>query len=161
MIEIPLTKGYVTIVDDEDADLANFRWSAVNLAGEYYAGRQKWEGGKNRLYLMHRIILERKLGRVLEKQEFCDHINGNRMDNRRSELRLATPTQNTWNSRKSKANTTGYKGVWYDKRWGKYRAQIYHHRKKIDLGAYDTPEEAYEKYCEANKSLRGEFSRLD
>ena len=131
-IEIPLTKGETAIVSEEDKDLAQWSWrlcdSNRRRHGGHYAGYAKcWvshahaeaspyrQGQTKRL---HRVILERIEGRVLERWEHTDHINGNGLDNRRENVRLATPSQNSCNTRKPKAREgssygkiSKYKGV--------------------------------------------------
>ncbi|MHC4867843.1 MAG: HNH endonuclease [Planctomycetota bacterium] len=68
---------------------------------------------------------------------YCiDHINRNGLDNRRANLRLATPSQNAANS-KPRNPRSGYKGVWFDKRKRKFRAAIWHNNKRIHLGYFD------------------------
>lgn len=87
-----------------------------------------------------------------------DHINGNKDDNRISNLREATRTENNRNSVKPITNKTGYKGVcWVDRR-GKYQAQIRDGGKSIFLGYFDCPEEAHSAYCDAAKKLHKEFA---
>lgn len=93
-----------------------------------------------------------------------DHKNLDKADDRIENLRLATATENALNRPRSSANTTGFKGVAkYNERYtrAKYRAQIRHNGKRIFLGLFHTPEEAYEAYCKAAKELHGEFARLN
>lgn len=151
-IEIPLTKGYVTIVDAIDADLLNHKWSvSVSNNGDVYVRRT------GRIAL-HRLILERIIGRRLEKGEVCDHKNNNTLDNRRSNIRLATWAENCRNC-KPKHGKVGLKGV---TKWrGKYLSQIMVDYKTRSLGMYETAEEAHEAYCKAAKELHGEFARLE
>jgi hypothetical protein len=153
-VEIQLTKGYVAIVDEQDADLALRRWHYLSL----YAGYHERISGKHVAFLMHRIILERSLKRKLLKYEKCDHINGNHLDNRRCNLRIANHTQNMRNSKIRVNNTSGYKGV-YKKR-NKWAARIKVNGKNIWLGVFVTPELAYFAYCEAAKKYHGEFARI-
>jgi hypothetical protein len=95
MIEIPLTKGYTAIVDDKDADLAEFKWHASEKRrGAVYAQRGVWINRKVKHTLMHRVILERMVGHPLKRTDFCDHKDGNGLNNQRSNLRLAPRTQN-------------------------------------------------------------------
>lgn len=161
-ITIPLSKygknrgKYETIVSVEDAEIAQSNWAVIKARHTQYV-IQKDETGKT-TYL-HRVILARKLERdELLPHEQVDHINRNGLDNRRENLRLVTPSENQHNKGKYKNNTSGYKGVFKSgKRWG---ARIKINRKYIYLGYFDTPELAYETYCEATKKYHGEFRNL-
>lgn len=84
-----------------------------------------------------------------------DHINGNRADNRFENLRAATLSQNCMNRGKPVSNSSGYKGVRNSR--NRWRATIGSGGKRYYLGYFDTPEEAYEAYCEAAKKLHGDF----
>lgn len=153
-IEVKLTKNQVAIIDDIDSDLLDFKW---NYHPKGYAQLASIKKGP----LMHRVILERKLGRELDKFERSDHVNGNGLDNRRSNLRVATMMQNMWNQRLSKNNTSGYKGVYLLKKDGLWRAQIMVNRKAIFLGDHIIPEDAARAYDKAAKQYHGEFARLN
>jgi len=87
-----------------------------------------------------------------------DHRNEIRNDNRWSNLREATHSQNKMHTARQINNTTGYKGVTYDARREKYWAQIKKDNVPYFLGYYDLPEEAYAVYVEAAKQLHGEFA---
>lgn len=163
-IEIPLTQGYVTIIDAIDADLAGLKWYASKNQHRSIptAVRQKTlGGGAQSPVLLHRVILERMLGRSLVKGEQVDHIDLNPLNNRRSNLRLATGRQNQFNRRKYSNNTSGYKGVSFFKNLNKWVAKINDNGRLRHLGYFDTPEGAYEAYCKAAKELHGEFVRLE
>lgn len=163
MIEIPLTKGQIALIDDEDADLAELKWFAVfnptyANGGNYIARRNKPAiNGKRGAETMHRVILSRMLGRPLLRSEEVDHIHGNPLDNRRSELRLATHPQNMMNQKKRKHNKSGFKGV-TAKPSGRWMATIGVNYKKIYLGMFDTKEDAYTAYCQKAHELYGEFA---
>lgn len=88
-----------------------------------------------------------------------DHINGVTYDNRASNLRLATASQNQANSVIRKDNTSGYKGVCFNKKRNKWRARIYINNKQISIGYFDTPELAHMAYCKLAIELKGEFAR--
>lgn len=159
MIEIELTQDQITWIDDIDSDLAKSSWCAhyhPSIRG-FYAVRGIRIGLKVKTTLMHRVILSRMLSRELLRSEQCDHINGNTLDNRRSNLRLATKFENMHNSRKHKNNTSEYKGVSWHKPSNKWKAQITVNRKSIYLGLFDTPEEAHQVYCDAADYYHGEF----
>lgn len=157
-VEIALPKHKeTTIVDDVDSDLARLRWY---LAGFYrshdrsrgYAVRAKGQT------IMHRVILERMMGRPLLRGEFTDHVNRDTLDNRRSNLRLATLTQNLWNRQRSKRNTSGHTGVYWDSHVDKWRVQICVHRKRIALGAYSNLDDAIAARREAERRYLGDFA---
>jgi hypothetical protein len=116
---VPLTKGYVAVIDALDVHLVErWNWGAKQDARTVYAKRGFKCGGRQHSLLIHRVILEAPAGVEV------DHINGNGLDNRRSNLRLATKSQNMQNMRLSRINTSGFKGVCWDKDRGKWRAHI-------------------------------------
>lgn len=94
-------------------------------------------------------------------ESVVDHINGNPFDNRRSNLRIATNVQNHWNYRLSKRNTTGYKGIYKDRRKEKYHARICENGRRHYLGVYDSIEDAAKAYDEAARRYFGEFATLN
>lgn len=157
-IEIPLTKNKTALIDDIDADLTEFKWCTCKDA---YAIRRLYPPGQKAITLyMHRLILERILGRPLVKGELCDHRFGNTFDNRRSELRLATYQQNARNSRnrKYRMGNGRFKGTFEQTNgW----SSIIKGDNGIEyLGLYATAEEAYKVYCERALVLFGEFANL-
>jgi len=152
MKEIRLTNGKLTQVDDADYErLKKFTW-AENDQG--YVLRQKWVNEKQRSLQirMHREILG------VPKESDVDHIDGNKRNNQRSNLRLATRAENLRNRGKNKNNTSGFKGVFLQKVTGRFFAQIKLNRKAIYLGTFSTPEEAHAAYVEAAKEYHGEFA---
>ena len=151
---ITLTKGLSTTVDPIDADLSAFSWYAKSG----YAARNEERRPNRSTQFMHRIILERKIGRMLTKGEFCDHVNLNDYDNRRINLRVATHSQNQTNGRKY-ASGNPYKGVTANgKKWA---ARIRKDGKRYYLGVFDSPEDAHEAYCAAATEKHGEFARFN
>ncbi len=159
-IQIPLNLGQIALVDPIDVDLASIKWYAqLATGGSYYAYRTK-KPGPMKIYL-HRLILSRILDRPLVKGEHTDHINGDKLDNRRANLRVATQAQNNRNGPKPITNKSGLKGVSWDKVNRKWVAQINFDKKVIFLGRYGTSEEAYAAYCEAAMKYHGEFARFE
>ena len=226
-IIIPLTQGKFAMVDIEDADLGTYQW-CINSR---YAARRE----SQKTLFMHRIVLERKLHRPIRDAMLGDHIDGNPLDNRRSNLREVTRTQNAWNSGVQKnntsqytgvsqnrqgyyiarfgsngallgifetaqdasfcydraalerwgayarlnhpveevmawqapshhlnsSNTSGYRGVTYVKRGGKWQASYRHGDKLLYLGRYDTPEEAARAYDQTVFELKGDKAILN
>lgn len=92
---------------------------------------------------------------------WVDHINGDTLDNRRSNLRLCTVSGNNHNRMKSKNNTSGYKGVSWLKQNQKWRAYIKVNSKDKHLGCYLDKEDAARAYDKAAKEYFGEFARLN
>ncbi len=158
---IELTRGYAAIVDDEDFEsLAQYRWRA-NINRKYsktvYAIRSVHFGnGKQKTVSMHRLILK------APPNFEVDHMNGNGLDNRRSNLRLVTRTQNAQNRSQTKGSKLP-KGVFYipKMKTRKFRATIWANKKIHPLGFYETLEEAKEAYNKAAKQHHGEFARLN
>lgn len=112
---------------------------------------------KDRLIMAHRLAWFYAYGEW--PKPFADHINGIRSDNRISNLREATKSQNMGNSRAHKRNTSGFKGVCFHKKSGRWVANISPNREHYYLGLFDTPEEAHAAYSAAAKKHYGEFAR--
>jgi len=111
-----------------------------------------------RSYLAHRVIWAVHFGSWPSQQ--IDHINGNRADNRIENLREVSSSENSQNSKKRKDNTSGFKGVSFDTRSGRWQAQIMKQGKSFHLGFYNAPEEASKAYIAASNRLHGEFARV-
>lgn len=109
--------------------------------------------------LMHRAILERVLDRKLEANELVDHINGDRMDNRRTNLRMCDKYQNQHNTVKKSSNTSGFKGV--NIAGNKWQSRITNRGKRIYLGSYCSVTEAARAYNAAALKYHGRFARLN
>lgn len=106
----------------------------------------------------HRIIWEMCNGPIPEGM-MIDHINGDPWDNRITNLRLATNSQNGMNRKTPKTNTSGFKGVTFNRASGKYVAQIKVRSKQIHLGYFGTAEEAHSAYVDAGANVHGDFFR--
>jgi hypothetical protein len=92
--------------------------------------------------------------------KLIDHIDGNRLNNRVSNLREANDSENQWNSLAQKNNKLGIKGVRLDKNGKNYCARITHYGKEYGLGTYDTIEEASLAYQKASLKYHGEFGNF-
>jgi len=90
-----------------------------------------------------------------------DHINGNPLDNRKSNLRICTHAENSNNTGPRKNNTSGYKGVYWAKRNKRWLAQITHNGKQVYIGHYKDKEEAARAYDAKAKEFQGEFAYLN
>jgi len=153
MKEIKLTKEKVTIVDDCDYQrLSKFKWQArQNQSGIWYASRQS----KGKTFRMHRFLLNIPIGFQ------PDHINGDGLDNRQCNLRIATRSQNNANCRVYKNSPSGFKGIqWYSKK-KKWRAQISKEYKRYSLGYFHNLTDACQAYNEEAKILFGNYAKLN
>lgn len=110
-----------------------------------------------RLYLAHRLAWLHYYGEW--PTQYLDHINGDCADNRISNLREATKSENGWNAKKRKTNKSGFRGVSLYRPNGKWRARITANKIERSLGYFDTKEEAVEAYKNAAQELYGEFAR--
>jgi hypothetical protein len=153
---VPLTKGYEARIDVADIPLVEGRsWCALEArrkdgsVSHVYAGN--WS--KGRKFLMHRVIAKTPDGMV------TDHIDGDGLNNLRSNLRPATKAENSFNAKLSSANTSGYKGVSWYKAGRKWRAIINVRGRVVLLGAFHSAEAAAEAYARASAELHGEFGR--
>ena len=136
------------IVDDEDYDYLSgfswwFRWGYVRT----------WSNGKG--MTMHRMVNKTPPGLL------TDHINGNRKDNRKSNLRSVTRWENGMKKMKARNNTSGYTGVFYEKRDRRWRAQIKYKNKYRYLGQFISKRKAYYAYRRAALKLFGLLATRD
>ena len=151
---VPLTQGREAIIDAEDAALVGgFNWHAVVLPKHTYAGIKVIEGGKPKRVYLHRFLLEDP------SEPHIDHIDGNGLNNRRSNLRPATVSENHCNRKKPVTNTSGFKGVSWHKSSGKWRAEISIRGQKKGLGYFSDAESAAVAYAKASAEVHGEFGR--
>jgi hypothetical protein len=147
---IQLSRGKEALVDDEDFEkLSQHKWY-FHRSG-YAVRNVRVANGKQYQQFMHRVILGLEKGSSL----MGDHINQNKLDNRRSNLRAATRQGNSQNRSKLSSNTSGYVGV--AQKGKKWRAYIRDGCKQKTIGTYDTAEQASEAYQAAAKQIHGEF----
>jgi hypothetical protein len=149
MQRIPLTRGRECFVDDDIFDeVCGYRWDVSNG----YVKRDSRVNGQHTTIYLHRYIMNTPQGMD------TDHINGNKFDNQRSNLRICTRSQNTHNAPKHSDNGSGFKGV--SLQGGKYaRAQIMHNGKRIHIGYFPTVADASKAYDDMARKLFGEFVR--
>jgi hypothetical protein len=149
MKTVKLTQNKRAIVDDEDFYFINqYKW---HFNGRYAVRNNPPRGSK--LIRMHRIIADAPDGVEV------DHINGDRLDNRKSNLRLCNHSENGKNISISKINTSGYKGV--SKNGNCWRARIRVDGKLISLGYFREKTDAAMAYNHAAKKYFGEFAKLN
>jgi hypothetical protein len=148
--EIKLKCGGVAIVDDEDYErISQYKWYELYTEGHRYAGcTSPNASGYGR---MHRMVLE------ISDERIVDHVDGDGWNNRKSNLRIATPSQNMANSKRPRDNTSGVKGVWQLPN-DKWSAKICVNYKQIHLGVFDTRDAAAAAYIKAARRYYGEFA---
>lgn len=158
MKEIPLTQGQVAIVDDEDYEwLSAFSWHAKFNPGTktYYAERSVYTPTGVRTFGMHRDIIGATLGTEV------DHLDRDALNNRRYNLRTCTTSQNQANRGAPVNNTSGFKGVTWNKSSQKWQAQIETMDRKLYLGVFASKETAARAYDVKATELFGEFAYIN
>jgi hypothetical protein len=156
--EIPLTRGMKALVSIEDLPVVSpFKWQARGVvgSGSFRAVSNRLVDGSMKPLHMSRLILQAPVGLVV------DHISGDTLDNRRSNLRLCTLSQNSRNKRKKKGASSRYKGVTFHKQSGKWFAALKSSGRNINLGLFKTQEEAAIAYDNAAKIYFGDFARTN
>ena len=153
MKEIQLTKGCVALVDDEDYDfISQWKWCVSNAV---YAVRRgsKIDGDlRGTIILMHRVIMHTPEGMSV------DHIDGNSLNNCRSNLRNSTHSQNMFNKKLRSDSSSGIKGV--QKHGNKWRVHIGYNGLRVRVGSYNSIDEAVAAYNQAALKYHGEYARL-
>jgi hypothetical protein len=152
--EIQLTNEIFTIVDDEDFEYLNqWKWYLLKSKTNYYAIRTSRP--ENKLIQLHRVVIQAKKG------EIVDHVNRNKLDNRKSNLRICTISQNNQNRKISKLNKSGFNGVSWNSNNKKWVAQIACNNKKVHIGFFNDPIEAAKAFNEAAIKFHKEFANLN
>lgn len=155
--EIPLSRGMVALVDDCDYErVSQYKWCIdgngyVVRAESYYVDGKR----KRRKIMLHRFIMDAPQGFAV------DHRQHDLLDNRRSNLRLATNQQNRANSRPNKNCVSQYKGVTLRSKDLKWEAHIRINGKRSFLGAYLSETDAARAYDVAALTAWGEFAYLN
>ena len=151
--EIPLTQGMVALVDDEEYDrLVTYTWWASKKAtGRWYAMAKI----DNKMVYMHRLIVNTLPGFD------TDHINGNRLDNRRANLRTCSRSQNNANRHLEVAHTSEFRGVSWCESIKRWVAQTKHNGKHISIGVFESETEAARAYDFKALELFGPFAHFN
>lgn len=153
MRRIPLTHGKKALIDDADfALVTQSRWYAFySKSGGWYAARGPQRNNGERF--LHRVLMGVPRGVKI------DHKDGDGLNCRRSNMRVATQSQNGFNRKLQRNNKSGFRGVYRAR--GKWRAQIKVNGKITALGYHETPEQAARAYDAKVLEVAGEFARLN
>ena len=154
VIHVPLTRGAVAVIDAADWPFVQpYRWNLATVG--YATANVVLADGRRTCVTMHRLLLG------VAPRVRVDHRDGDKINNRRSNLRLATPSQNGANSPGRRTGVSGFRGVTPARMPGRWFAQITVNRKHLSLGVFDTPEEAARAYNAAALAAFGEFAVLN
>jgi hypothetical protein len=152
-VKVELTKGAEAIIDIDDLEkVIEGNWWHLSKAG--YAAKHEMVDGKSTMIYMHRLVIGAKKGEVV------DHVNGDKLDNRRNNLRIVTQHQNCYNS-KPKGSTSKYKGVYFCNKRKRYYARIKKHGKQRSLGGYSNEIDAAKAYNTAAVDVFGDYANLN
>lgn len=158
MKEIPITQGYVALVDDDNYErLSQYRWYLAS--GRYAARSGPRSKGEHGPVFMHHDVAG-KPGKGLE----IDHINRNTLDNQRSNLRVATRSQNTQNTvrpKRGKPKSSQFRGVYWDKTKKSWRVAVTLNRKRVFITCRTSEVEAARLYDKMARHYFGEFALLN
>ena len=151
---IPLSKGFSTLVDEEDfARFGSLKWYAVvHGNGRIYAYRKPAAG---RTIYLHREIVKAQPGSDV------DHINGDCLDNRRQNIRVCSRAENCHNRRIKVRGSSKFVGVYFDRRRNTWCARCFHSWRSYYLGGFTSEEDAAKARDAFVRKERGAFARLN
>ena len=143
------SKGEEFYFDLEDYDkIKDYYWLKTEYGYIHSTNR------KDKQYVfLHRLVMN-----INDPEIICDHINCNKIDNRKNNLRIATRSGNATNRPPYEKSVSGYSGVTFDKTKNKWLVRIYINHKQVNLGCYDNLDEAIAKRLKAEEKYYGEFS---
>ncbi|MBX9583676.1 MAG: HNH endonuclease [Gemmataceae bacterium] len=153
-VSLLMAKGRHTLIDAADLPAVEARKWFTNPYGYAVSTPRTTEGSRSPIYL-HRLLLDAPKGSLV------DHINDDPLDNRRSNLRVCTASENVANGRKARGKSSRFKGVSFHKRHKRWRAYITVHQQEQHLGWFGDEEAAALAYNRAAVRLFGEFARLN
>lgn len=146
------------LIDKDDEKKVSERSWAIGAHG-YITSSWNKKTRKQENMRLHRFLL----GLEKDDKRQVDHINGNKLDNRKSNLRICTASQNNMNMSITKKNTSGYKGIYFMKypKNRQWSARISCGKQRIWLGSFSTKEEASKAYNYAAIKYHGDFAYLN
>jgi len=154
--------NYDVIINDRDFEkFSKHKWR-INRKEEkagrlYFQTNTPYIEGKRKTIQLHRYLMDC----IPNDGKIVDHRDGNTLNCDTDNLRICTKGENNRNCKKNRKNTSGYKGVCWNKKYSKWQTQIKVNSKRIWLGYFDTPELAYEAYCKAVPIYHKEFGRIE
>lgn len=155
--KIILVTGETVLIDLDDFEYLNqYSWYLFDNHGRNQYALRYSRSKKQSTIRMHRDVLK-----ITDSSIHIDHINGNGLDNRKNNLRIASIRQNAQNQKIRKDNISGYKGVSFIRKSNKWRTCICVNGKNKHLGCFETKEEAAIAYNNAAIKYFGEFARLN
>lgn len=155
MKRIKLTQNTFALIDNEDFDFLNqWKWRCqINRNGKMYAVRTSYSKEIRKTIYMHKLLIPSFKG-------YCtDHINGDSLDNQRSNLRIVTKSQDCLNSKLRKDNKSGYRGIYFDNKRHGWIARFMYQGKDVLRKQFKNKEEALLYYREILNNNFGEFFR--
>ncbi len=170
---IKLNKGKETVIDDKCFDIivdSGYKWKARLLDGHWYCQGEKRRyigsklsrnGRKIPGYRYYQRFLHRLLKEVIDPNLKVDHVDGDGLNNRLDNLRVATNSQNSMNSRKQLGCSSIYKGVCWDKKNNKWHSGITINKRQMNLGRFSSEIDAARAYDSAAMEYFGEFAKLN
>ena len=148
--------GYKATVDEFDAErVLRVNWRAARHRNTVYACRRGLGDSEPGTVYLHRFVLDAPRGLSV------DHINGMGLDNRRANLRLATQSQNSANSVRHRDGRSRFKGIYFDRDTGRWRAEIAFAGRKLRLGRFARDTDAALAYDAKARELFGEFAAVN
>lgn len=151
--ELTILHGHRILVDKEDLEkIIAITW---HLDRNGYPHSKRYVAGRRSTIRVHRLIVDVPKGYV------CDHINGDKLDNRKSNLRICFQGQNSCNKKRQSNNTSGFIGVSWHSGAEKWMASVCIKKKTIYLGLFKSAEDAAVARDAAAKKMYGEFARLN
>jgi len=149
-IKVEIPRGYTLINEDDTHLMDGYAWH-FDVSG--YIVRRAWKDGKCvKNIRLHRLVIGAKDG------QYVDHINENKADNRKENLRIATYSQNLACRGPYKNNTSGYKGVSWDKRRKVWMVLLGYQGKRIYVGSFNDKNKAAQMYNIKAKEIFGDFA---